>query len=69
MTATHGTLARPASLGNAATAIFALLGLIDVALTGVGGRRGVLAAVVVTRVVSAVLAALVPVHQQGRRPA
>jgi hypothetical protein len=30
------TLARPASLGNAATAIFALLGLIDVALTAVG---------------------------------
>jgi hypothetical protein len=46
MTATHETLARPASLGNAATAIFALLGLIDVALT----------AVVVTRVISAVLA-------------
>ena len=37
MTATHETLARPASLGNAATAIFALLGLIDVALTGVIG--------------------------------
>jgi hypothetical protein len=32
MTATHETLARPASLGNAATAIFALLGLIDVRL-------------------------------------
>jgi len=46
MTATHETLARPASPGNAATAIFALLGLIDVALT----------AVVVTRVISAVLA-------------
>jgi hypothetical protein len=37
MTATHQTLARFASLGNAATAIFALLGLIDVALTGVIG--------------------------------
>jgi hypothetical protein len=37
MTATHETLARPASLGNAATAIFALLGLIDVALTAVIG--------------------------------
>src|ERR1700759_5846333 len=37
MTATHQTLARPASLGNAATAIFALLGLIDVALTAVIG--------------------------------
>ena len=35
MTTTHETLARPASLGNAATAIFALLGLIDVALAGV----------------------------------
>ena len=37
MTATHETLARPASLSNAATAIFALLGLIDVALTAVIG--------------------------------
>jgi hypothetical protein len=37
MTATHETLAGPASLGNAATAIFALLGLIDVALTAVIG--------------------------------
>jgi len=37
MTATNETLAGPASLGNAATAIFALLGLIDVALTAVIG--------------------------------
>jgi hypothetical protein len=86
MTATHETLARPACLGNAATAIFALLGLIDVALTAVigspdapplivslgvaalglitllalvparRGNRGALIAVVVTRVISAVLA-------------
>jgi hypothetical protein len=86
MTATHETLARPASLSNAATAIFALLGLIDVALTCVIGspdapplivslevaalglitllslvpaRRGshaALTAVVVTLVISAVLA-------------
>ena len=86
MTATHETLARPASPGNAATAIFALLGLIDVALTAVigspdapplivslgvaalglitlvslvparRGNRGALTAVVVTRVISAVLA-------------
>ena len=86
MTATHETLARPASLGNAATAIFAPLGLIDVALTAVIGspdapplivslgvaalglitllslvparrdNRGALTAVVVTRVISAVLA-------------
>ena len=85
MTATHETLARPASLGNAATAIFALLGLIDVALTAVigspdapplivspgvaalglitllslvpaRGNRGALTAVVVTRVISAMLA-------------
>jgi hypothetical protein len=86
MTATHETLARPASLSHAATAIFALLGLIDVALTGVigspdapplivslgvaapglitllslvparRGSRGALTAVVVTRVISAVLA-------------
>ena len=86
MIAPHETLARPASLGNAATAIFALLGLIDVALTAVigspdapplivslgvaalglitlvslvparRGNRGALTAVVVTRVISAVLA-------------
>ena len=86
MTATDETLARPASLGNAATAIFALLGLIDVALTAVigspdapplivslgvaalglitlvslvparRGNRGALTAVVVTWVISAVLA-------------
>jgi len=37
MTATHRTLARPASLSNAATAIIAVLGLIDVTLTGVIG--------------------------------
>ena len=37
MTATHETLARPSSLSNVAVAIFAMLGLIDVALTGVIG--------------------------------
>jgi hypothetical protein len=37
MTTTHETLARPASLSAAATTIFAVLGLIDVALTGVIG--------------------------------
>ena len=57
MIAPHETLARPASLGNAATAIFALLGLIDVALT----------AVVVTRVISAVLA--VPCQLSSQVPA
>ena len=86
MTTTHETLARPASLSNAAAAIFAVLGLIDVALTGVigssdapplivslgvaalglitllalvparRGSRGALVAIVVTRVISAVLA-------------
>jgi hypothetical protein len=86
MTTTHETLARPASLSNAATAIFAVLGLIDVALTGVigsadapplvvslgvaalglitllalgparRGSRGALIAIVVTRLISAVLA-------------
>ena len=86
MTATHETLARPSSLSNAATAIFAVLGLIDVALAGVigspgapplivslgvaalglitllalvparRGSRGALTAIVVTRVISAVLA-------------
>jgi hypothetical protein len=86
MTTTRETLARSASLGNAATATFVLLGLIDVALTTVigsvdapplivslgvaalglitllslvparRGNRGALTAVVVTRVISAVLA-------------
>ena len=86
MIATHQTLARPASLSNAATAMFAMLGLIDVALTGVigssdappliaslgvaalglitllslvparHGSRGALIAIVVTRVISALLA-------------
>ena len=86
MTATRETLTRPSALGNAAAAIFAVLGLIDVALTGVIGspdapplivslgvaalglitllalapaRRGsrrALIAIVVTRVISAVLA-------------
>ena len=37
MIATHGTVARPASVSDAAAAIFAVLGLIDVALTGVIG--------------------------------
>ena len=86
MITTHETLARPVSLSNAATAIFATLGLIDVALTAVigssdapplivslgvaalglitllalaparRGSRGALTAIVVTRVISAVLA-------------
>ena len=86
MITTQETLARPVSLGNAATAIFAVLGLIDVALTAVigssdapplivslgvaalglitllalvparRGSRGALTAIVVTRVISAVLA-------------
>jgi hypothetical protein len=40
MITTQETLARPASLGNAATALFATLGLIDVALTAVIGSAG-----------------------------
>jgi hypothetical protein len=86
MITTQETLARPVSLGHAATAIFATLGLIDVALTAVigssdapplivslgvaalglitllalvparRGSRGALTAIVVTRVISAVLA-------------
>ena len=40
MTVTQGTLARPSSLSDAATAIFAMLGLIGVALTGVVGSPG-----------------------------
>jgi hypothetical protein len=86
MITTQETLARPVSLSHAATAIFAILGLIDVALTAVigssdapplivslgvaalglitllalvparRGSRGALTAIVVTRVISAVLA-------------
>jgi hypothetical protein len=86
MITTQETLARPVSLGNTVTAIFATLGLIDVALTAVigssdapplivslgvaalglitllslaparRGSRGALTAIVVTRVISAVLA-------------
>jgi hypothetical protein len=86
MITTQETLARPVSPGNAATAIFATLGLIDIALTAVigspdapplivslgvaalglitllalvparRGSRGALTAIVVTRVISAVLA-------------
>ena len=86
MTATHETLVRPSSLSNATATIFAMLGLIDVALAGVigsseapplivslgvaalglitllslvparRGSRGALVAIVVTRVISAVLA-------------
>ena len=37
MITTQETLARPVSLSHAATAIFAILGLIDVALTAVIG--------------------------------
>jgi hypothetical protein len=86
MTTTHEAVIRPSALPNAPAAIFAVLGLIDVALTGVIGssdapplvvslgiaalglitllslvpaRRGsrpALVAIVVTRVISAVLA-------------
>jgi hypothetical protein len=86
MTTTHEAVIRPPAMTNASTGIFALLGLIDVALTGVigssdapplgvslgvaalglitllslvparRGSRGALIAVVVSRVISAVLA-------------
>jgi hypothetical protein len=86
MTATQATIARPSLLSNAPAGIFAVLGLIDVALAGVIGskdapplvvslgvaalglitllslvpaRRGsrpALTAIVVTRVISAILA-------------
>ena len=86
MIMTQETVARPVSSSNAATAIFATLGLIDVALTAVSGSsvapplivslgvaalglitllalaparrgsRGALTAIVMTRVISAVLA-------------
>jgi hypothetical protein len=86
MTTTQAAIARPSALSNAPAAIFAVLGVIDVALTGVIGskdapplvvslgiaalglitllslvpaRRGsrpALTAIVVTRVISAILA-------------
>ena len=68
MTATHETLARPASLGNAVIGSpdapplivslgVAALGLITLlSLVPARGNRGALTAVVVTRVISAVLA-------------
>ncbi len=69
MTASHETLAQPAPVGQAATAIFALLGLIDVGLMGVIGSHdapplivslGVAALGVIT------LLALVPARRGSR---
>jgi hypothetical protein len=71
MTATQEAIVRPARLTTAVTAIFALLGLIDVALTGVIGSSvapplavslGVAALGLIT------LGALVPARR-GSRPA
>jgi hypothetical protein len=62
MTATHETFARPAHRSNAAIAIFAVLGLIDVALTGVIGSSDA-----PPLIVGLGVAALVLVHQQSRR--
>ena len=69
MTATHETLARPSSLSNAATAIFAMLGLIDVALTGVIGSPGAPPLIVSLGVAALgliTLLALVPARRDSR---
>ena len=69
MTATHETLARPSSLSNAATAIFAMLGLIDVALTGVVGSPGAPPLIVSLGVAALgliTLLALVPARRDSR---
>ena len=69
MTATHETLARPSSLSNAATAIFAVLGLIDVALAGVIGSPGAPPLIVSLGVAALgliTLLALVPARRDSR---
>ena len=69
MTATRETLARPSSLSNAATAIFAMLGLIDVALTGVIGSPGAPPLIVSLGVAALgliTLLALVPARRDSR---
>ena len=69
MTATHETLARPSSLSDAATAIFAMLGLIDVALTGVVGSPGAPPLIVSLGVAALgiiTLLALVPARRDSR---
>ena len=70
MTVTQGTLARPSSLSDAATAIFAMLGLIDVALAGVIGSPGAPPLIVSLGVAALgliTLLALVPARRDSRR--
>jgi hypothetical protein len=69
MTTTHETLARPSSLSNATTAIFAMLGLIDVALTGVIGSSQappLIASLGVAALGLITLLALVPARRGSR---
>ena len=69
MTATRETLARPSSLSDAATAIFAMLGLIDVGLTGVVGSPGAPPLIVSLGVAALgiiTLLALVPARRDSR---
>ena len=69
MTATRETLAPPSSLSDAATAIFAMLGLIDVALTGVVGSPGAPPLIVSLGVAALgiiTLLALVPARRDSR---
>jgi hypothetical protein len=69
MTATHETLARPSSLSNATAAIFAMLGLIDVALAGVIGSSQappLIASLGVAALGLITLLALVPARRGSR---
>ncbi len=69
MTTTHETLARPTALSNAAAAIFAILGLIDVALAGVIGSSAAPPLVVSLGVAALgliTLLALVPARRGSR---
>ncbi len=71
MTTTQVTIARPSALSNAPAAIFAVLGLIDVALTGVIGSKDAPPLVVSLGVAALgliTLLSLVPAHR-GSRPA
>jgi hypothetical protein len=71
MTATHEPIVRPSRLTGTVTGIFAILGLIDVALTGVIGSPDAPPLVVSLGVAAlglVTLGALVPAHR-GSRPA
>ena len=68
MITTQETLARPVLPGNAATAIFTILGLIDVALTAVIGSSGAPPLIVSLGVIFiATIGVLVVQHYQNEK--